>query len=324
MDDVSFPGWPPEKSIHLVTGERTIQVFVKGRLYMSWLSGDEECLRLAIVQLHRCGLGTKEELAAAFGRHINSVQRYLAEFADQGMRGLLSERSGPKGPWKITAAVRAKILLIVLREGVWELEAIQRRLAELWHEVLSVPSIQQVLEENGLWQSPAQSAEGGAVQNELFDFGSQQQLPLNLDRPIGAPAQDSDRLPAQEKETVMNAGRAPGDRLGEATVGSKARRSYSGAQRVYLDQLEQGAYNAYAGGLLFAPLLARYDFLPILRKVITIPTYEGYSLEELSLTLFYLDVFGFRSIPRSLGCWWAGLRVRACSRCGDFCTKSGN
>jgi hypothetical protein len=60
--------------------------------------------------------------------------------------------------------------------------------------------------------------------------------------------------------------------------------------------LEQGAYNAYAGGLLFAPLLARYDFLPTLSRVITIATHEGYRLEELGLTLFYLDVFGFRSL----------------------------
>ena len=75
-----------------------------------------------------------------------------------------------------------------------------------------------------------------------------------------------------------------------------SRRNYSSAQRVYLDELEQGAYHTYAGGLLFAPLPARYNFLPTLRRMITIPTHEGYSLEELSLTLFYLDVFGFRSL----------------------------
>jgi hypothetical protein len=46
-----------------------------------------------------------------------------------------------------------------------------------------------------------------------------------------------------------------------------------------------------------------------LHRVITIPTHEGYSLEELGLTLFYLDVFGFRSMedfkrayPESLAC----------------------
>ena len=59
MDDVSFPGFDPEKSIRLVTGGGMTRVFVKGRLYMSWPSGDEVCLRLAMVQLHQCGLGTE-------------------------------------------------------------------------------------------------------------------------------------------------------------------------------------------------------------------------------------------------------------------------
>src|SRR5205807_1542588 len=49
-------------------------------------------------------------------------------------------------------------------------------------------------------------------------------------------------------------------------------------------------------GLLFAPLLARYQFIPTLSRIITTATHEGYSLAELALTLFYLDVFGFRSL----------------------------
>jgi len=76
----------------------------------------------------------------------------------------------------------------------------------------------------------------------------------------------------------------------------RALRYYSHAQRRYLDQLEQGYYNAYAGGLLFAPLMEQYSFLPTLKRVIDIPTYEGYSLEELCVTLFYFDVFSFRSM----------------------------
>ncbi len=286
MDDASFPGWPPEKSIRLVTGEEMTQVFVKGRLYMSWPSEEEGCLRLAMGQLDHCGLGTEEEWAAAFGRHVHSVQRYLAQFAEQGMRGLLSERSGPKGHWKITAAVRAKILLIVLREGVWQLEAIQQRLAQAWHEVVSVPSLQPVLEENGLGEPPTDSGADGALQSELFDWGSERPLRLNLGEDADAPAQGSRELPAEGKETGMSGGRALGERVGNWMVGSGARRTYSSGQRVYWDQLEQGAYNAYAGGLLLAPLLARYDFLPTLRKGITIPTCEGYRLEELALTFF--------------------------------------
>ena len=293
MDDASFPGWQPEKSIAVVAAEGMIRVLVKGQPYMSWQSGDEGCLRLAIVQLHQCGLGTQEELAAAFGRHVNSVQRYLAEFAGEGMRGLVSEHSGPKCRWKITTAVRAKILLIVLREGIWELEAIQQRLAQGWQELVSVPSIQQVLRENGLGEPKVGGEDGGAVQSELFDLGDeQQQLPLNL----GENAEVSWPMPPQEKRNEIAKGCVQGGEAGGQERGKATRRNFSSAQRIYLDQLEQGAYNAYAGGLLFVPLLAHYHFLPTLQKVIMIPTYEGYSLEELALAFFYLDVFGFRSL----------------------------
>ena len=142
MDDASFAGWtPPEKSIKVIEGDTRTQVLLKGQPYMSWRSGDEVCARLAMVQLYDCGLGTQEELAEAFGRHVNSVQRYLTDFAGKGLRGLLPERSGPKAPWKITPELRGKILLIVLREGIGKLEAIQQRLADAWHEEVSVPSI---------------------------------------------------------------------------------------------------------------------------------------------------------------------------------------
>jgi len=79
-------------------------------------------------------------------------------------------------------------------------------------------------------------------------------------------------------------------------VQSRALRYYSCAQRIYLDQLERGYYNAYAGGLLFAPLLEFYSFLSTLKGVIDIDTYRGYSLEELCTTLFYFDVFDFHSM----------------------------
>jgi transposase len=292
MADASFPGWQAEKTIRLVTCEGMTRLFVKGRLYMSWRCGDEECLRLAMVQLNQCGLGTEEELAAAFGRHVNSVQRYLAGFAEGGVRGLVSERSGPKGSWKITAAVRAKILRIVLREGVWELEAIQRRLAQDWHEVVSVPSIQQVLAENGLGEPIAPKGDAAAVQSELFEPPPDKQLCLKLESGSGdlSPSTGSGSSEV-EKGSGSQPSQAPGSGWPR-----EARRSYSRAQRVYLDRLEQGEDNAYAGGLLLTPLLARYRFLPTLRQVITIGTHEGYSLDELGLTLFYLDLFGFRSL----------------------------
>ena len=65
---------------------------------------------------------------------------------------------------------------------------------------------------------------------------------------------------------------------------------------MYLDRLKQGSYSSYAGGLLFSPFLSRYSFLSTIREVLDVPLQEGYSLEELCQTLFYFDVFGFRSM----------------------------
>src|SRR5256884_4179885 len=149
---------------------------------MRWQSGDEGCTRLAIVQLYKCGLGSEEDLAAAFGRHSNSVQNYLRDFTGEGIQGLMTERRGPKGQWKLTPELRGKILQIVLREGIWKLEAIQQRLLEAWQEAVSVPSIQQVLEENGLGEPTPRGVGGAGVQAELFAREPEPQLVLPLDR----------------------------------------------------------------------------------------------------------------------------------------------
>jgi transposase len=296
MNEFNFPGWRPEKSIQVVESHGRIRVLVKGKPYMSWQSGDEGCVRLAMAQLYECGLGTEEDLAEAFGRHVNSVQNYLKDFADEGIRGLMSERRGPKGRWKLTPELRGKILRIVLREGIWKLEAIQQRLMEAWHERVSVPSIQQVLADNGLGEPTRSGVGDAAIQGELFGLPQDPQLVLGLEGDGIQSTQEVGASRGQEKETALGETGAAASRTSSQEMGTGSRRNYSSAQRVYLDQLEQGAYNTYAGGLLFAPLLTRYNFPPTLRRVITIATHEGYSLEELALTLFYLDEFGFRSM----------------------------
>ena len=222
------------------------------------------------------------------------MQRYPRDFADEGMEGLVLERRGPKGWWKLTPELRGKILLIVLREGVWGLEVIQQRLMEAWHEAVSVPSIQRVLEDNGLGEPINQGGGGKEVQGELFGLQREQQLVLGLEGKGPQPGAELGASSGPPPDPMAEG--SGGSEAGGQEVGMGARRNYSSAQRVYLDELEQGAYHTYAGGLLFAPLLARYNFLPTLRRVITIPTHEGYSLEELGLTLFYLDMFGFRSL----------------------------
>lgn len=276
------------KAVEVLESGGRVCVLVDGHLYMSWESGDEESQRMAVVQLYECGRGTQEQLADAFSMHLNSVQKYITDYARDGFGGLASRRRGPHGGWKVTPWRRGKILAVVLREGVRSVEAVQARLREGWHDEISQRSIRRVLEENGLLDTERLEMDGPPEQGELFDFQADRQLELGLDENTEVWFTDRDAL-AGEPMLVP-------DRLSDAGVFPRKRCRYSSAQRVYFDRLEQGDYNAYAGGLLFVPLLQQYEFLPTLNRVIDMPTYDGYSLDELCLTLLYTDVFGFRSM----------------------------
>ena len=276
------------KAVEVLESGGRVCVLVDGHLYMSWESGDEESQRMAVVQLYECGRGTQEQIADAFSMHLNSVQKYITDYARDGFGGLASRRRGPHGGWKMTPWRRGKILAVALREGVRGVEAVQARLREGWHEEISQRSIRRVLEENGLLNTEMLEVEGPSEQGELFDFQADRQLDLGLDEDTEVWFTDRDAL-ADEPKPVSEC-------LSAASVFPRKRCRYSSAQRVYFDRLEHGDYNAYAGGLLFAPLLEQYEFLPTLKRVLDIPTSEGYSLDELCLTLLYTDVFGFRSM----------------------------
>ena len=203
----------------------------------------------------------------------------------------VAEKRGPKGSWKLRARLKGAILFLALNRGILEYEEIKRQLEE-WGESVSIPSIRQVLVENGIVD--ATSLPDPIVrQAELFDAEDEGQVYLDF----GMGREESTPATTGEGQAGKGKPRSGGGEIKSDPGGMKRDRSYySQAQRIYLDQLEQGGYNAYAGGLLFAPLLQRHSFLPTLRRIIGISTYEGYSLEELCLTLFYLDSFGFRSM----------------------------
>jgi len=283
------PGWMSDKDVEVIECGGISNVTVKGRPYMRWDSCDEVAQRIAIVQLYECGFGTQEYLATAFGVHVNSVQRYLSAFVEHGTDGLISQRAGPKGRWKITPDLRAKILMIVLQERIVGAEAIRCRLQEAWSKDVGAGSIRQVLWENGLLEENAISSDMCGRQGELFDGNDEGQLSLSLEWG-GEPEKTVLEVEARKGKEMV------GDDNGNSINNLKSQRNYSSGQRVYLDQLEQGNYNAYAGGLLFAPLLEQHSFLSTLRGVINTSAYEGYSLEELCLTLFHFDVFRFRSM----------------------------
>ena len=292
MPQSSFNGldWGCRSRIQLIENGTMIRLLVNGQPYMRWRSEDDLSARLAIAQLSELGFGTPE-IAEAFRVHERSVYNYSHNFSEQGAYGLVAEKRGPKGSWKLRARLKGAILFLALNRGILEYEEIKRQLEE-WGESVSIPSIRQVLVENGIVD--ATSLPDPIVrQAELFDAEDEGQVYLDF----GMGREESTPATTGEGQAGKGKPRSGGGEIKSDPGGMKRDRSYySQAQRIYLDQLEQGGYNAYAGGLLFAPLLQRHSFLPTLRRIIGISTYEGYSLEELCLTLFYLDSFGFRSM----------------------------
>lgn len=287
-----FPGWDEGEEIKVIESDGISGVYVRGRPYMRWETGDEASQRMAIVQLYDSELGTQEDLARAFGLHVNSVQRYVTDFARDGMRGLISRQSGPRTRWKITPRLRAEILTIVLKEGVFKLDDIREKLEEDWNERVSLASIREVLLENGFADKKSIRHDAGVKRGELFDAEDDGQLYLQFN----GDTELEEMVSEEETKDIDCGGIGCEGCNNETNPETKGKRYYSHAQRTYLDQLEQGDYNTYAGALLLTPLLEQYSFLPVLKRIIDIPTYEGYSLEELCLTLTFFDVFGFRSM----------------------------
>jgi transposase len=147
MKENEFSGWGVEETIKVLESGGRSNVLVNGKPYMTWDTEDEASRRMAIVQLYVSGMGRQENLARVFGVHVNSVEKYIADFTERGLSGLIARPAGPKTKWKITSDMRGKILLIVLNEKTYELEAIQKRLKEVWHNEVSLPTISQVLAE---------------------------------------------------------------------------------------------------------------------------------------------------------------------------------
>ena len=286
MGQLSFSDgkeWETFKKIQVIETKGTKKAFVRGHLYMSWESGDQSAQRVAIAQLYECGIATQEELSEAFGISIKSVYNYVTAFSTGGIQDLIEQSSGPKQRWKLLPEVRAKILVAVLKEGIREYQAVRKRLKN-WNVDISIESIRQVLLESGLVRESTHTWE--QEQSDLFETNNNN-VQLKIDFCGSYHNVKEKYWPRPNKEN-------------DASFCSKPERKdrsfYSPAQRVYLDQLEQGVYSTYASGLLFTPLLRQYNFLKTIKQVIDIEKYEGYSLDELCLALFYFDLFRFESM----------------------------
>ncbi|MHB1501844.1 MAG: putative transposase [Candidatus Dormibacteria bacterium] len=77
-------------------------VFAYGWATGCWVTGEDAGRRLMALQLARLGLATRREVAAGFGTDPTTLWRWDKAYQEEGLAGLLRERTGPKGPSKLT------------------------------------------------------------------------------------------------------------------------------------------------------------------------------------------------------------------------------
>jgi transposase len=92
-------------------------VFLWGMAAWSWAAGDRVARRLAAVQLVESKAARQRQVAAVFGVSEDTLMIWRGEYAANGTVGLAERRRGPKGPSKLTDAVRAEIRAL-RREGL--------------------------------------------------------------------------------------------------------------------------------------------------------------------------------------------------------------
>lgn len=93
----------------LVEDEEGGRVFVHGELSYVWGAGDAASRRFAAAKLADIKAGSVAEVAAAFGVDPGTLWRWRQVLSAGGVLGLAPEKSGPKGPSRLTEAVMSQI-----------------------------------------------------------------------------------------------------------------------------------------------------------------------------------------------------------------------
>lgn len=85
------------------------RVFVHGELAYAWDAGDAVSRRFAAAKLADIKAGSVAEVAAGFGVDPGTLWRSRQVLSAGGVLGLAAEKSGPKGPSRLTDSVMSQI-----------------------------------------------------------------------------------------------------------------------------------------------------------------------------------------------------------------------
>jgi len=171
-DFFEFPQREGERRInsrvYLRESKGRIEVFKDGELYAVFSENDREFRKAVIIQLARLGAASFRELCAGFQVDRETLERYLIRSQESGLRAVMDDKPGPKGPWKADDVTRLEVIKEYVNEpGISDSE-IARRVSARRPIQVDRKMVDRILRHAGLKSSPdVDSVSDDALTNQL-------------------------------------------------------------------------------------------------------------------------------------------------------------
>jgi len=124
-----------------------VEVFKDGEVYAVFAENDREFRKAVMIQLARLGVASFRELCAGFQVDRETLERYLIRSQESGLRAVMDDKPGPKGPWKADDVTRLEVIKEYVNEpGISDSE---RRPIQVDHKMVN-----RILRHAGLKASP--------------------------------------------------------------------------------------------------------------------------------------------------------------------------
>ena len=144
--------------VHLRERNGKVEVFKDGELYAVYGVNDREFRKATMIQLARLGVASLRELCAGFQVDRETLERYLIRSQERGLRAVMDDKPGPKGPWKADDATRLEVIKEYVNEPRISDSEIARRVSARRPIQVDRKMVSRILRHAGLKPAPDSDA----------------------------------------------------------------------------------------------------------------------------------------------------------------------
>jgi transposase len=147
-----------------------VEVFKDSELYAVFAQSDRGFRKAVIIQLARLGAASFRELCAGFQVDRETLERYLIHSQERGLKAIMDDKPGPKGPWKADHATRVEIIKEFVSEPGINDSEIARRVSARRPVQVDRKIVGRILRHAGLKPGPDSDVVRGETSSSQLDL----------------------------------------------------------------------------------------------------------------------------------------------------------